>query len=217
MLPYIVAVASILVVGLSLYKEQKTSPNSPFIKHAVWLHHVGQAVLVALAFWAAVDSTNSAKKVQVARLYAEAAAAAHSHSSEILEKYMLGLLPHATVLKNHKSYQQGLLNIPSEVAGRFNWDSVASSKDKESLVEARRAFADLQRVARKVLNERLMYGEKYPEAMATWATRTLDVEVDALPELLLGTPAAQAYTTLIGEATGVSVKKYQDAAARLSQ
>ncbi|MFP3830460.1 hypothetical protein, partial [Pseudomonas sp. SIMBA_021] len=60
-------------------------------------------------------------------------------------------------------------------------------------------------------------GEKYPEAMATWATRTLDVEVDALPELLLGTPAAQAYTTLIGEATGVSVKKYQDAAARLSQ
>ncbi|MNV11027.1 hypothetical protein D3C71_1015750 [compost metagenome] len=121
------------------------------------------------------------------------------------------------MLKNHKNYQQSLLKIPSEVAQRFNWNSVASSKDKEGLVEARRAFADLQRVARKVLNESLMYGARYPEAMATWATRTLEVEVDALPELLSETPAAQAYAMLIGEATGVSMKRYQDAAARLSQ
>lgn len=38
-----------------------------------------------------------------------------------------------------------------------------------------------------------------------------------LPELLSDAPAGKTYAMLVGEATGVSWKKYQDAAARLSQ
>ncbi|WP_345796088.1 hypothetical protein [Castellaniella sp. MT123] len=217
MLPYLVAAMSILVVMLSLYKEQKISPNDLSTVLAVSLHHVGQAVLVVLAFLAAMDSTSSSQKSQIARLDAEAAVAAARHSTVILDKYVLELLPSATVLKNYRNYQQAVQKMPPEVAERFDWDRVVSAKQKESLVGARQAFAELKRIAREVLNESVLYGTRYPEAMTTWANRTLEVDADTLPELLSGAPAGQAYAMLVGEATGVPWKKYQDAAARLSQ
>ncbi|MCI2808170.1 hypothetical protein [Eoetvoesiella caeni] len=189
--------------------------HPPFMQFACII--VGQAVLVVLAFWAAMDSTSSSKKAQIARLDAEAAAAAAGHSTAILEKYVLELLPYATVLKNQKGYQQAVQKMPPEVAERFDWERVIQPKQKESLVGARRAFAELQRVAREVLHESAMYGTRYPEAMTAWANRTLEVDADTLPELLSGAPAGQAYAMLVGKATGVSWKKYQDAAARLSQ
>jgi hypothetical protein len=217
MLPYIVAVTSILVVGLSLYKERKTSPDDSSSIIAVSLHHAGQAVLVVLAFWAAMDSTSSSQKAQIARLDAEAAAAAAGHSTMIFDKYVLELLPCATVLKNYRNYQQAVQKMPPEVAERFDWDRVASAKQKESLVRGRQAFAELKRIAREILNESVLYGTRYPEAMTAWANRTLEVDTDDLPELLSDAPAGQAYVMLVGEATGVSWKKYQEAAARLSQ
>ncbi len=217
MLPYIVTAASLLALVVSLYKDRKLEPNTPEVKRALRAHHVAQALLVVLALWAAIDSDNSTKRYRLAVLDAEAAAAASQHVTTIMDIYYLELLPAGTLIRNRDRYQAALRDMPTEARKNHEWSRQVSPATAEQLNSSLRSFEKLQSLARKVLNERVQYAERYPDALVKWAARTLTVEETDLGDLLSNSETGQAYAQLVAQATGVSRASYRDAVKRLEE
>lgn len=216
-LPYIVATASILALSVSLYKDRKLEPDTPDVKRALRIHHLAQALLVGLALWAAVDSDNSAKQQRIAMLDAEATAAASKHATAILDTYIFGLLPENMVIRDHDRYEASLEQVPAELRGGFDWKNHVSPELEAERVAGLRSFEKLQSIAREVQIERLQYGDRYPDAMAKWAGRTLELKENALGELLSDSATGETYAQLVGQATGVSIAKHREAIKRIEE
>lgn len=217
MLPYIVAIASIVALAASLYKDREIEDDTSEIKRALRVHHVAQFLLVCLALWSAIDSDSSARKYRIAQLDANASGAAARHTTSIIETYLLELLPAGTVIRNRERYQASLIKLPPELREKYNWKSRVSSELEADWLAGIRAFEKLQTIAREVLNEKVQYGERYPEAITKWAERTLEIKESELGDLLSNSPNGIAYAQFVSQATGVPRAKYLEATKRLEE
>ncbi|SHH62861.1 hypothetical protein SAMN04488135_10412 [Pollutimonas bauzanensis] len=220
MLPYLTTAVALVALLCSLYKEilaaAKAAKIQPVIR-AIRLHHVAQFAVVMLALWAGIDADSKAKKIRLAQLDAAAAQAASQHSIPILDYYFLKLLPAASLLKNHDEYQEALDTMPTALQERNAWERVATPRLIQEHDAALEAFSGLQRIARSVLAESTMYGQRYPLKLVEWASRTLEIKAHDLP-ILLGTGEdGSAYAELTGLGIGSSITAARDAMTRLEK
>ncbi|MGN7100306.1 hypothetical protein ACTHR6_01770 [Ralstonia holmesii] len=217
LLPYIVATASLFALSASLYKDRKLEPKTSEVKRALRIHHLGQAVLVVLALWGAVDGANSAKQQRIVLLEAEATATASKHATAILDAYVLGLLPAGTVIRNYESYQASLKTVAPAVRESFDWSRHVSPELESQREAGLRSFKKLQSIAREVQGEGLQYGSRYPDAMTKWAERTLELKESDLLEILSDSATGEKYASLVGLATGTSIAKHHQAIKRIEE
>ena len=172
---------------------------------------------VVLAFWAAIDTDADAKKLRNAKLDMAAAQAASQHSVPIWDYYFLKLLPAAPMLENYFEYRKGLDTMPHVLQERHAWDRVAAPRliqDRDSALEA---FAGLQRIARAVLGESEVYGNRYPSSLVEWASRTLEIKANDLPRLLGATHEGIAYAELTVISVERSTAVAKDAIGRIEK
>ncbi|MFT3814796.1 MAG: hypothetical protein QM740_15710 [Acidovorax sp.] len=217
MLPYFVAAIALVALIASLHKERLVAPLASPVIRAIRFHHAAQFAAVVLALWAAIDTDADAKKLRNAQLDMAAAQAASQHSVPILDYYFLKLLPAAPALKNYYEYHKGLDTMPRVLQERHAWDRVAAPRliqDRDSALEA---FAGLQRIARAVLAESEVYGNRYPSSLVEWASRTLETKANDLPRLLSATHEGIAYAELTGISIGRSTTVAKDAMERLEK
>lgn len=209
MLPSIVAFASIVTLLASLYKERKLAPGTTEVKRALRIHHLAQSLIIVLALWAAIDTSNSNRQYKAALLDSEAALAAAHHTTAIVDTYIMKLLPAATAIRNYERYQASLSHIPPAMREKLDWRHHVTHDVEEERRAGLDSFERLQSIAREILNERLLYGERYPDTLTRWAERTLDVRKTDLAELLSDSETGHAYAQLTGQATGAAIANYR--------
>jgi hypothetical protein len=216
MLPYIVAVIAFVALALSLHKERLLAPEKRSIFRAIRLHHVAQIAVVAMSLWVAVDSDREAKRLRIAHLDAGATAAAAKHAVPILDLYFLRLLPAASTLKNYSAFSAALDGTHLSKNGDYFLQRAAPqlAQQRESAVSA---FNELQRIARTILAESAVYGDRYPPASVAWAERTLKLKESDLPMLLGQTSAALEYAELTGNSVGFSTGAAREALSRIER
>lgn len=216
MLPYIVTAVAFLALVLSLYKELLLAPKKRSVFKAISLHHVGQFAAVAMSLWVAVDYDQESKRLRIAHLDATGTAAAAKHAVPILDIYFLRLLPAASTLKNYSAFSAALAGTHLEKKGDYILQRAAPqlAQQRESAVSA---FSDLQRIARSILAESVVYGARYPSASVIWATRTLELKENDLPMLLGQTSMAREYAELTGNSIGFSTGAAREALSKIEQ
>src|SRR3546814_414685 len=124
---YFTAVAALVALFCSFYKEHLAPVQAPSVKHAfILLQYVAQVAVVLLALWTAIDTGRKAEQIRIAQLDADAAQAASQHTVPILDYYFLKLLPNASLLKNYYEYQDGLVAMPTSLQERNAWVRVAT-------------------------------------------------------------------------------------------
>lgn len=209
MLPFIVAFASLVTLLASLYKERKLAPDTTEVKYALRIHHLAQLSLLVLALWAAIDTGNSNRQYRAALLDSEAALAAARHTTAIMDTYILKLLPAATVIRNHERCQASLNHLPPAMREKLDWRHHVTQNMADERNAGLDSFDKRQSIAREVLNEQLLYGERYPDTLTRWAERTLEVRETDLGELLSDSESGRAYAQLMGQATGAAIANYR--------
>jgi len=213
----IVFLGAIAALLASLYKDRRIESSNPTVVRALRIHHLAQGVLAALALWNAIDSEYSAKKLRIAQIEVNATISAAKYFIPIYDQYFLGLIPSAVVLNNYFKYKTDLSELSPEVAQHFDWNRVASTSLQNERDKGLKAFAELQRIARTVLSEQMIYGEHYPKALVNWANRTLELKEDQLPLILSNSSEAMAYAELTGRGVGLSVGSAQAALKKLEK
>lgn len=217
MIPIVVFLGAIAALFASLYKDRRIEGSNPTVIRAIKIHHLAQGVLAVLALWNALDSEHAAEERRISQLEANATISASKYFIPIYDNYFLGLIPSAVVLNNYLKYKNELSSLTPEVAQRFDWNRVASTSLQNQRDNGLKAFAELQRIARTILSEQMIYGERYPKALVNWANRTLEIKEDQLPLILSTSSEAMAYAELTGRGVGFSIGAAQAALKKLEK
>lgn len=217
MLSIIVFIFAIAALFASLYKDRRIESSEPSVIKALRIHHFAQGVLAVLAFCSVLNTNYSEKKLRIAQLEANAAISAANHFIPIYDQYFLELLPSAVALNNYFKYKNDMSNQPPEVTQHFDWNRVASVSLQSQRDNGLKAFAELQKIARTVLSEQAIYGERYPKVLVNWAKKTLELKEEQLPLILSTSSEAAAYAELTGRGVGFSVASAQKALKKLEK
>src|SRR3546814_18573328 len=105
--------------------------------------------------------------------------------------------------------------MPTSLQERNAWERVATPSLIQERDAALEAFSGMQRIARSVLTESIMYGQRYPSKLVEWASRTLEIKANDLPRLLSINPDGTAYAALTGLSIGFSTSPAREAMERL--
>ena len=217
MMPALLTAAIALVaLILSLHKERVLGPGIGRLVRAIRLHHAAQAAVVAISFWAALDADRESRRLRLAHLDAQASAAAAAHAVPIMDLYFLRLLPAAPYLKNYAG-------LESALAGSHRGSQMDIVLERASPGFARQRagvlsdFSELQRIARTVLAESAVYGDRYPAVQVAWAKRTLELKASDLAALFNDTPVGKAYADLTGKCVGFSTAAARVALAQIEK
>jgi hypothetical protein len=213
MLPYLVFGIGVIALALSLHKERVAAPNQHSVLRAVRLHHGAQLLAVLLSLWVAVDAERESKRLREAQLDTAATAAAAKYAVPIMDLYFLNLLPAGSTLKNYGSLEAALSG--THLAGKADFIvERASPMFSQQRAAAVQAFNELQRIARTVLTDSTIYGQRYPSTCVKWAGRTLELNQGDLATLFVEGEPARAYAELVGQCVRFSTGAARDAVAR---
>jgi hypothetical protein len=136
----------------------------------------------------------------------EATIAATKHIIPIQDHIFLELLPSSITLTNYIQYTESMKLLEGTIQEKFIWEKRASPQLILERDRGLAAFKEIQKIAREIIGEQIIYGKYYPAAMAKWAEHTLNLTQYDIPNLFRHTDEAAQYGELIGVAIGESVK-----------
>lgn len=234
LLPLIVALVSILALIISLIKDRVIEEDTSKVKRALLSHHLIQGILVLLALWAAYDAkldekdrekrdgdhqlalqakileTKVAQETALeATLAAAMATSVNRHTRAIASVFSHELMAAGPLILRYASALDDmekdtrLREVPPGFLKPFD------PEGERQFCNGTKLFATLQMVAKDVIKDSALYGERYPAALTEWAEATGKLDRREFGAML-ATPLGESYMALVEKATGEPVHRRSD-------
>jgi hypothetical protein len=208
--------AAVLVAFASWYKDRAKDGQNVKVLRASNLGVICSVLVVVLAGSNQYSSSKQSAALRSAQLQLSVLQDLSRYRVEMVDTY-IWLLLHSTVIYNFVGYEQAREGIAAPIP---HWETVASEPLRQELKEAKSTFERLQKIAREVLMQAATYPTAVPEPLTEWATTTLSLHFNNLPQVINGysnTAESQKYAELIGRAVGAVTGQAAIKALQVSQ
>lgn len=206
---------SLLSLAASLYKDRKTEESTQSVKNALRISYVFQIAVLLIGTYISAQSDSDAKALRIAQNEKEVLVAVLHFQLPALDNYF-ALVKNSSSIKNYVEYSQSFNQIPAKLE-KLSWESIATSHQISERDAAKYAFAELQRISRELLMLQSQYGDRIPLPVNEWASLTIKLQFEQLPQLLRNTPEGLQYANLLGRAFGVSSGKLQSTLVQIEE
>ena len=192
-------VAAVLVAFATWRKDYAKDGHNVKVLRASNLGAICSVLVVVLAGTNQYVSSKQRAALRSTQLQLSVLQDLSRYRVEMLDAYMF-LLFHPDITYNYVNLEQ---ERERNVVPMPPWETLVNESDRQELKEAKSAFDRLQKIAREVLMQAATYSNAVPERLTEWATTTLSLHFNNVPQVINGDPnraEALEYGELISRA-----------------